>query len=76
MRFGLLGITFVFIVSFLSLDFHEFWQSVMTICLFNKVKRHVSAGMGDRFCVLLQSLMGLRLALVDRNHFRSCFSYL
>ena len=34
---------------------------------------YVSTGMGDRLGVLLVSLIALRLVLVDRNKFRSCF---
>ena len=36
---------------------------------------YVSTGMGDRFSALLQSLMVLRLALVDQNPFRPCYFY-
>ena len=34
---------------------------------------YVSTGMGNRFGVLVVSLMALQLALVDRNPFRPCF---
>ena len=52
-----LGITFIF----LSPDVNEFWCSMMSICLFTKVKT------GDHLNALLVSLMALWLMLVDRN---------
>ena len=36
---------------------------------------YISTGMGDRFGVLLVSLMALQLALVDRNQFRPCLNF-
>ena len=33
---------------------------------------YVRTGMGDRFSVLLMSLMALQLMLVDRNPFQPC----
>ena len=57
-------------ITFLSLDFHELWHSVMSICLFTEVAMgYVSTGMGDRFSALFTSLMALRLAVVDPNPF-------
>ena len=46
MRLALKGVTFFFFF-FKSLDIHELWHSVMSICLFTEVKWHyVSTGTG------------------------------
>ena len=36
---------------------------------------YISTGTGDRFSVLLVSLMAVLLALVDKNPFQPCFVF-
>ena len=62
-------------ITFLSPDFHENWCSVMSACLFTKVKQQWATLV--RGCVtvnaLLVSLMAWQIELEDQNSFFGLF---